>query len=250
MSDDTYSAHAKLWAAHARSKDNISHEFLEKPAMREALPDVTGLRVLCVGCGSGEECRDLKDRGAAEVTGIDTSAGLIAIARDSWPDITFDAIAMEDISYPANSFDFAYSSLTMHYAESWTDILVRIRAALVPGSVFLFSTHHPVRWSMEKKRNSERLSYQLSYELEGRDTAVVHGDYLTPRRIDETLFNEIPITYWHRPFGDLFRDIRDSGFTLVDVIEPLPTQNAKAKKKNFWLAHQKIPQFVIFKLRA
>ncbi len=250
MSDDTYSRHAQAWATRARTKENLSHEYLEKPAMYAALPDLSSQRVLCIGCGSGEECRALKDRGAQTVLGTDLSEGLIAIAAARWPDLQFEVRAMEDISYPAGSFDFAYSSLVLHYARSWTDILRRIRAALVPGSEFLFSTHHPVKWGMEKTREAEHLTYRLSYELWGRDKAEIHGDYLTTRQLDEVFFNEIPVSFWHRPFGDLLRDIRDSGFTLLDVIEPLPTEGAKAKKKNFWLAHQKIPQFVIFRLKA
>ena len=247
---DTYSAHASAWAQKARTGSKISYEYLEKPAMYAALPDLTGKRVLCVGCGSGEECRVLKDRGAASVLGIDIAPGLIEVARASYPDIQFEVRAMQDIAYPADSFDFIYSSLALHYAESWTDILRRIRTCLVPGSEFLFSTHHPVKWGMEKSREGDHFTYRLSYELWGNDKAETHGDYLTPRRMDEVLLNQIPVTFWHRPFGDLFRDIRDSGFTLLDIIEPLPTDGAKTKKKNFWLAHQKIPQFVIFKLRG
>lgn len=250
MTDDAYSKHAASWAARARNKEKISHEYLEKPAMFTALPDLRGKRVLCIGCGSGEECRELKDRGAASVVGIDKSEGLISIARSAWQDISFEVGAMEDISYPAASFDFAYSSLALHYAPAWTDILSRIRTALVPGGEFLFSTHHPVKWGMEKTRESDHFTYRLSYELWGRDGAEVHGDYLTTRRMDEVFLNEIPVTFWHRPFGELLRDIRASGFELLDMIEPLPTEAAKAKKKNFWLAHQKIPQFAIFRLKA
>lgn len=250
MSDDFYSDHATLWAQHKRDKENISHEYLEKPAMYAVLPDLRGKRVLAIGCGSGEECQELKTRGALEVVGIDSSPALIELARASYPDITFAVRAMEDIAYPINSFDFAYSSLTLHYAASWTDILRRIRATLKPGSEFLFSTHHPIKWGMEKSRTGDQLEYRLSYTLQGRDGAEIHGDYLTPRAIEERLFNEIPITHWHRPLGDLLRDIRDSGFTLLDFLEPKPLDAVKAKKKNFWLAHQKIPKFAIFRLQT
>ena len=249
MSDDSYTKRAALWAQKQREKENISHEYLEKPAMYNALPDLTGLRVLCVGCGSGEECAEMKKRGAREVVGIDASSGLIEIARATYPEIHFEVCAMEDITYPVDSFDFIYSSLTLHYAPTWTDILTRIRNTLVPGGEFLFSTHHPIKWGMEKTRDGDRVSYRLSYELQGRDNAEIHGDYLTARPIHETLFNEIPVTFYHRPLGQLVADIRSAGFTLIDFLEPLPLETAKAKKKNFWLVHQKIPKFAIFRLR-
>lgn len=250
MSGDSYDAGAKLWAQRMRDRDKPSHDFLEKPAMFAALPDLTSKRVLCIGCGSGEECRELKNRGAASVHGIDSSTGLIEIARSSFPNITFEARTMESIEYPSNSFDFAYSSLVLHYAQSWTDILSRIHASLTPGSEFLFSTHHPVRWGMEKSRIGDHFTYQLSYEMWGSTEAVIHGDYLTERSVSDTLLNEIPVTYWHRPLGSLLRDIIRSPFSLIDAIEPLPTDDAKAKKKNFWTVHQKIPQFIIFRLQA
>lgn len=45
-----------------------------------AVPDWTGLRVLDAGCGSGRTCVELARRGAAEVVGIDVSAGILALA--------------------------------------------------------------------------------------------------------------------------------------------------------------------------
>lgn len=252
MSDDrdTFSRHADAWARQARSGENMSHEYIEKPAMYASLPDLTGKRVLCIGCGSGEECRTLKDRGAAAVTGIDRSAGLIEIARATWQDITFEVGDAEHLAYPPNSFDFAYSSLVFHYLPSWTDSLRRIRACLTQGSEILLSVHHPVKWGMEKTREKDHFSYRLSYELWGKEEAEIHGDYLTPRQLNEVFFNKIPVSFWHRPFSALWQDIRNSGCTILDIIEPLPTDAAKAKKKNFWLAHQKIPQFLIFRLKA
>lgn len=250
MSDDSYNAHASAWAQRRRAKENISHEYLEKPAMLSALPDLSGKRVLCIGCGSGEECAELLARGAKEVVGIDSAVGLIDLARASFPAIEFRVLPMEHLDFPPHRFDFVYSSLTLHYAESWIAILHQIRACLTPGSEFLFSTHHPIKWGMEKTRSGDTIRYELSYELTGKDHASIHGDYLSPRPISETFFNEIPVTFWHRPLSALLADIRESGFVLLDFIEPLPTDEAKAKKKNFWLVHQKIPKFCMFRLRA
>ena len=52
---DSYNQHAAQWAERLRSGNNPAHRFLEKPAMYAKLPDLTGQRVLCIGCGSGEE---------------------------------------------------------------------------------------------------------------------------------------------------------------------------------------------------
>jgi SAM-dependent methyltransferase len=245
----TYDEYAETWAQRMRSGENITHEYLEKPAMFAAVPDLKGKDVLCIGCGTGEECRSLKDRGARRVLGMDVSKGLIEYAKKSYPDLEFEVMAMEQLDVPEGSFDFAYSSLAMHYAEDWTDILRRIRRALKPGSFFLFSTHHPVRWGAVKKKEGDVFSYLLGFSKKGKDVQEIFGDYLTTRKIEETWFNELSVTYYHKPFGSILKNILDSGFIIKDFIEPKPVEEAKAKKPNFWAIHQKIPLFMIFKLQ-
>ena len=44
--------------------------------------DVTGLRVLDVGCGSGRYSVEFAERGAAEVVGVDFSEDMLALARE------------------------------------------------------------------------------------------------------------------------------------------------------------------------
>lgn len=245
----TYDEYAETWAQRIRSGENITHEYLEKPAMNAALPDIKDKDVLCVGCGTGEECRSLKDKGARRVLGIDVSRGLIDYAKKSYPDLEFETIAMQDIDFPENSFDFAYSSLVMHYAEDWTDILHRIRTALKPGGFFLFSTHHPVRWGAVKKKEGDLFSYLLGFSKQGKNVQEIFGDYLTTRKIEETWFNELAVTYYHKPFSSILRNILDSGFTIADFIEPKPVETVKETKPNFYTIHQKIPLFMIFKLK-
>ncbi|ARZ72375.1 hypothetical protein SMD11_6799 [Streptomyces albireticuli] len=56
-------------------------EHLEHHSVRKAVGDVTGLDVLDLGCGSGLYTRRLAAWGAARVTGVDCSAGMLATAR-------------------------------------------------------------------------------------------------------------------------------------------------------------------------
>jgi len=52
----SYNCHAVILAERMRSGKNLSHDFLEKPAMYKKLPNLKDKNVLCIGCGSGEEC--------------------------------------------------------------------------------------------------------------------------------------------------------------------------------------------------
>ena len=58
---ESYDDYALKWARRIRGGKFIAHKFLEKPAMNKKLPDLKNKTVLCVGRGSGEECRHLKE---------------------------------------------------------------------------------------------------------------------------------------------------------------------------------------------
>ena len=116
----------------------------EKPAIRAELPDIHGLEVISIGCGSGVDAKWLADNGAKRVVGIDISEGLLAIARRSYPEIEFHEMDMEQLNLPDESFDLAYSSLAIHYVDDWTQPLKEARRILRPNGQYIFSCEHPI----------------------------------------------------------------------------------------------------------
>ncbi|MFB6225216.1 MAG: trans-aconitate 2-methyltransferase, partial [Candidatus Paceibacteria bacterium] len=146
---EAYNDHAEQWAKVMREGENVAHEYLEKPAMYKRIPDLTGKTVLSIGCGSGEECNYLKSLGASKVVGIDVSEGLIEQARQSYPDIEFHVMDMENINLN-ETFDFVYSSLVMHYVESWEKTLDTLSQIMTEDATLLLSTQHPVKWGAKR----------------------------------------------------------------------------------------------------
>ncbi len=245
----TYGEYAQKWADRQRSGENMAHEYLEKPAMMAALPDLSDKKILCLGCGTGEECQRLKGQGAVDITGIDKESELIKLAQETYQDVTFATMPMENIDFPENTFDVVYSSLVMHYASDWTIPLAQVRKVLKPGGIFLFSTHHPIWWGAEKSRQQDNFITRLGASKQGNDKFEVWGDYLTPREITDIWFNELEVKFFHKPLSQIINEIGSSGFTLKEFIEPKPIEEAKQKRYNFWAIHQKIPFFMIFKLQ-
>lgn len=245
----SYNSYANTWVNKMRSGQNIAHTYLEKPAMYAKLPNIKGKRVLCLGCGTGEECEYLASRGAL-VMGIDASKELIKIAKKSFPSIDFKVMNIEYLRFPKKTFDFVYSSLTMHYIQNWTPVLRKINIILKDDGIFLFSTHHPVKWGSETKRAADKNMFLLGYaKYKNKDLCIVYGDYLNERKIHDIWFNEFRVSYYHKPLSKIISEILSAKFEIIDFLEPKPTLNAKKVKRNFWNIHQKIPLFMIFELK-
>jgi SAM-dependent methyltransferase len=163
-SGNNYDKYADKWQKKVLGDKHYAHNFLEKPAMYAKLPNLKGKKVLCLGCGSGEECFKMRDLGAAEIVGLDNSKGLIQKAKYTYPNITFDCVDIEKMNFEPESFDFVYSSLTMHYIEDWEPVIKKIYSYLKPGGKFLFSTHHPAKWGALTTRTKEYNKFVLGYK--------------------------------------------------------------------------------------
>lgn len=238
----------KEWAEKLRGGKNLAHEYLEKPAMYSLLPDLKERNVLCIGCGSGEECDYLKSKKPSKIIGMDLSSDLIDIAKDSYADIDFKLMDIENMSFEPESFDFIYSSLVMHYSNNWLKVLADIFSYLKPGGTFLFSTHHPLIWGSKVERGEGFTSKLIGYQRNGQKYQVF-GDYLNNKKINDVLYGNLKVSYYNRPISEMFKFFKDTGFSIEELIEPKAIEDCKNTDPEFFELHQKIPLFVIFKLR-
>lgn len=246
---DAYTKYAEKWACQMRSGKNIAHKYLEKPAMYSCLPDLTDKKVLCLGCGTGEECQHLSEK-VSEIVGVDISEGLVNYAKASYPELKFHVMDMENLEFPDDSFDYVYSSLVMHYIDSWTKTLSEVKRVLKAGGIFLFSTHHPATWGAERFRGEEERTSFLGYKKRFNTNKVeVFGDYLNTQKVDDVWFGDFPVTFYHRPMESLFSDILDSGFQIKKVLEPKAIEETKNIDPMFYEIRDKIPIFIIFELQ-
>jgi SAM-dependent methyltransferase len=95
-----------LWGARARDWAQIEDENSRR--LFEAVLDLTGVgddtRLLDVGCGSGLACEIAAER-RAQVSGLDSSPGLIEIARERVPQGDFRVGDMVSLPWEDDAFD-------------------------------------------------------------------------------------------------------------------------------------------------
>ncbi len=78
MTVSDYDRFAKAYAA--ENDSSLFNAYYERPAMLRLAGDVSGRRILDAGCGAGPLSEAMRARGA-DVTGLDVSAAMVALAR-------------------------------------------------------------------------------------------------------------------------------------------------------------------------
>lgn len=111
--------------------------------------DVSGKKLLEIGCGNGQSLLYHGEHNAAELWGMDISEKQIEKAKQHLTEggVSVKLICSpmeEECGIPLNYFDFVYSI----YAIGWTTDLegtfCRIASYLKKGGVFIFSWSHPI----------------------------------------------------------------------------------------------------------
>ncbi|HUS13685.1 MAG TPA: methyltransferase domain-containing protein, partial [Chloroflexia bacterium] len=91
-----------------------------------------GLRVIDLGCGSGELTRRLADAlPGSTVLGLDSSPEMLACAGEhARPGLTFQQGRIEDA---AGSWDLVFSHAAIHWVPDHASLVPRLLALLAPG---------------------------------------------------------------------------------------------------------------------
>jgi len=120
--------------------------------------DVSGKKMLEIGCGNGQSLQYHGERNASELWGIDLSEKQIEKAKQLLTACGFSANLIrspmeEECGIPEDYFDFVYSI----YAIGWTTDLegtfCRIASYLKKDGVFIFSWSHPIHKCVVEENN-------------------------------------------------------------------------------------------------
>lgn len=247
---DWYNDNAEGYTKHVQTTtESVYHSYYEKPAMYSLLPDIKDKKVISLGCGSGEDSEYLRNLGTSQSVGVDISEKLIDIAKLNHPKCDFKVMDMEKLDFSDSSFDFAYSSLAIHYIENWTNTFKEVYRILKPNSYFLFSCGHPLRSSMTASQNETEKIRQLAIiKNKVTEETTIVGNYLDRNKLDTKFGEGTFVTTWHKSIGEIVSEIKESGFLIEDFVEPKPLPKMETISPNDFKRLNKIPEFMIFKL--
>lgn len=207
----------------------------EWPALRAMLPPLTGTRVVDLGCGYGWFCRWAVDAGAASVLGVDVSERMLerAGADGIDPRITYRRADLDELELDADAFEFAYSSLTLHYLVDIDRFFGQVARALPPGGRFVFSCEHPILTAPSIQAFVEGPNGRVwaldDYQMEGERVT----NWLADGVIKQ-----------HRTITTYFSALRRAGFEVTDLVEWRPTDRELAEHPD-WAAELDRPMFLL-----
>lgn len=190
----------------------------EWETLKKILPDFEKKRVLDLGCGFGWHCQYAMDNGALSAVGIDISEKMLKEAerKNKYENVKYICESIEDIDFPADTFDVVLSSLAFHYIVSFDDIVKKVKKSLIRGGDFVFSAEHPVftaygtqDWIYDK--DGKILHFPVdNYFIEGKRRAVFLGEEVIKYHKTLTTYLNILIRY---------------GFEITGIEEPQPSKH-------------------------
>ncbi len=104
------------------------------------IPDLSGKNSLDIGTGEGRWARFMMSKGSAKVVGIDTSHGMIEIAKERTPIDSSASYVIDDVAgFEGVEFDFANAFFVTNYVQELVPFFRRVSRALTSGGEFIFT---------------------------------------------------------------------------------------------------------------
>lgn len=141
-----WEGNAETWTRQVRTGYDVYRDALNTPAFLALLPDVRELAGLDIGCGEGENTRQLARLGA-RMQAIDIAPTFIRHAKESETSeplgIIYRQASATSLPFGDATFDFATAFMSMMDIAGPEMALAEAYRVLKPGGFFQFSILHP-----------------------------------------------------------------------------------------------------------
>jgi SAM-dependent methyltransferase len=184
--------------------------------------DLSGRRVLDLGCGAGENAITMA-RSGAHVIALDVSPAQLALGRRladaAEVRVEWHKSDAADLAFlRADSIDLALATGVLHEIEDLDRVLRQVHRVLRPGSAFVFSHDHPMRLAIGREGGTVPGVLPLG-RLEVRRSYFDSAPVVATR-------DEEPIQLWPRTIADVFSALHRAGYRVDVLLEPEPVQSS------------------------
>ncbi len=232
MANSDYDAIALKYVKHVESPTSWNNLY-ERPAMLSMLGTLKDKVVLDMGCATGYYSFHALEQGAAAVTAVDISRGMLDILSADMRAEQLEII-QSDVSAGLpftrdDSVDVFISSLMLHYIEDWTFLVSDMYRSLTPGGKVFISTHHPfLDWHHFQKQSYFKTTYEEDTWGNGE--------------------NAFKVQFYTRPLSEVLRPFLRSPFKINRIEELLPNEKCKRLNPNVYDFLSRQPGFLFLEL--
>lgn len=215
---EIYDQSASGWV---RKEPIILSDFTARPPTLDFCGDPTGKRVLDLGCGEGYCARQIKERGAASLLGIDISSEMIERAQlqelQSPLQIQYQVGSATDLKHlETASFDLAIAVFLFNYLtiDEMIHVMQEMHRLLVAGGTFVFAVPHPALAFIRHQSAPFYFDAKSEGYFSGRDQSFTGKIW---RRDGVAL----DVRSFHKVFSDYFVALKTAGFAKLPDIQEL-----------------------------
>ncbi len=199
--------------------------------------NITGKRVLELGCGAGQNLVAMAKQGAHAI-GLDFSAEQLAGARrlaerENVKIELHKGDLAELVFLRAESIDLVFSAYALGLVTDLNRVFRQAHRVLRQGAAIVFSMPHPASHLIDDDDPSQPLLIRRSYF----DRTTVSYDW-----------EGLPLSAHHHTFSDLFTGLCRANFRVDTVLEPEPM--ADGHRTPHWRdAYRWVPRTIILRAR-
>lgn len=215
----------------AQGLNGLQNREIEQPTMFSLVPaDLSGMKILDVGCGPGVHVHEYRRRGA-EVFAIDPSEKLLAIAKQRNPDVVFEVASVYEIPF-TDKFDIVTCSLVLDHVKRLAVAMKELKRVLKRGGIIFVSLPHPITGMF---REGKKLGLKVTNSYFD-----VEPTYLNIARTGKNFIS------YPRTLQVLFDTFLDAGFTLQRFVEGRLEESLREKYPDLTEDLLKIPLHCFF----
>ena len=200
-----------------QTKDIYNESFYDRIEVLKLFEDLKNKKVLDAGCGAGVYLEWFLSKGSYP-TAIDYSLPMLEMVKAKYNNKIpiFKADLREKLNFNTNEFDYILCTMVLLHIKDWTKTFQEFHRILKKDGFLIFSTVHPFA--------------DLSDE----------NNYFALEAVSEPWDSyDIVMPSYRRSLTSIFKTIKDTGFTLIDLVEPQPKEGLFANQ----------PWFISFKLK-
>lgn len=206
---------AELFAA---EQERSEYAKINKGVIAKRFQDLSGKRLLDIGCGYGFYTDYFRSIGA-DAVGVDASEKMIEIARERYPLSEFFVADITSVlDFADSSADIVFCNQVLMDIPDIEDLFSECSRVLKDGGIFYWSIVHPAFYDCHWQKDENGYHYAKAVER-----------YIEPYHFTNKFWDDTE--HFHRPLSYYLNTASKYGFILKSFEEP-QAYDGKIKNKD------------------